>query len=110
MEIHGRWAGIANTATWGDISTKQIKALASELCSAVFQVTGKSTFKEEFVTAGGVDSQGRELQNILFQGGLKPILCGRNPRYRRHYRRIQFPNSWTGGFLAGNAMAGFSLD
>jgi len=103
-------AGIGNTATWGDISAKEIKALASELCSAVFQVTGKSTFKEEFVTAGGVDLKdvnfktfsSKVVSNLYFAGEILDIdgITG----------GFNFQAAWTGGFLAGHAMAGFPLD
>ena len=103
-------AGISNTSTWGDLNLKQIKALASELCSAVFQVSGKSTFKEEFVTAGGVDLKevnfktfsSKVLPNLYFAGevlNIDGITGGFN-----------FQAAWTGGFLAGNAMAGYPLD
>ena len=103
-------AGIKPTATWGDISGKQLKALASELCSSVFQVTGKSTFKEEFVTAGGVDLKdvdfktfsSRVVPNLYFAGEILDIdgITG----------GFNFQAAWTGGWIAGNAMAGFPLD
>lgn len=87
-----------------------MKAFASELCSAVFQVTGKSTFKEEFVTAGGVDLKdvdfksfsSRVVPNLYFAGEILNIdgITG----------GFNFQAAWTGGWLAGNAMAGFPLD
>jgi len=40
---------------WADSNRQQLEALAQQLTQAVFKVTGKSTFKEEFVTAGGID-------------------------------------------------------
>lgn len=36
------------------LSKKQARALSESLCKKTFTVNGKSTFKEEFVTAGGV--------------------------------------------------------
>ena len=47
---------------WADMNKKQLEKLAMQLTSAVFKVTGKSIFKEEFVTAGGV-----ELKEINFK-------------------------------------------
>jgi len=103
-------AGVKPTATWGDISGKQVKALATELCASVFQVTGKSTFKEEFVTAGGVDLKdvdfktfsSRVVPNLYFAGEILDIdgITG----------GFNFQAAWTGGWLAGNAMAGYPLD
>ncbi len=40
---------------WADSSKKELNALAKNLSALDLQVNGKSTFKEEFVTAGGVD-------------------------------------------------------
>lgn len=40
--------------TWSDIGKKQLNKLVEQLSNAQFSVDGKSTFKEEFVTAGGV--------------------------------------------------------
>ena len=37
------------------ITTKEMEAIVENLCQKKFQVKGKSTFKDEFVTAGGVN-------------------------------------------------------
>lgn len=46
---------VSNDLKWADINNKAIEAIASELSQGIFKVDGKSTFKDEFVTAGGVD-------------------------------------------------------
>ena len=40
---------------WADLPAKEQNKLIKLLCSCEFEVKGKTTFKEEFVTAGGVD-------------------------------------------------------
>ena len=40
---------------WADLNKAQLENLSGQLTQAVFDVDGKSTFKEEFVTAGGVN-------------------------------------------------------
>lgn len=55
-------AGISMDLIWNQISGNQIKDLVKVLSSSIFSIQGKSTFKEEFVTAGGVD-----LKNINFK-------------------------------------------
>ena len=47
---------------WANSSNKAIEELANSLTRSVLPMTGKSTFKEEFVTAGGVD-----LKHVNFQ-------------------------------------------
>ncbi|VXC39014.1 MULTISPECIES: NAD(P)/FAD-dependent oxidoreductase [Chryseobacterium] len=52
-----------------NISGKEIQTILENLCKKKFQVTGKSTFKDEFVTAGGVD-----LKEINFKNMASKIL------------------------------------
>jgi predicted flavoprotein YhiN len=48
-------SGIDSETKWADLSKNQLQNLSNQLTNCVFQVNGKSTFKEEFVTAGGID-------------------------------------------------------
>lgn len=84
---------------WGDVSNKQLMALAVQLTNGEFQVNGKSTFKEEFVTAGGIDlkeinfktMESKLLPNLYFAGeivNIDAITGGFN-----------FQNAWTSGFI-----------
>lgn len=84
---------------WADLNKKQLQKLAQELTSATYQVNGKSTFKEEFVTAGGVDlkeinfktMQSKILPNVYFAGEVMDIdaITG----------GFNFQNAWTSGFI-----------
>lgn len=89
---------------WADCNKNQIEALAQQLTKAVFDVHGKSTFKEEFVTAGGVDLkeinfktyESKLYKNLYFVGevlNIDAITGGFN-----------FQNAWTGGFIAAKAI------
>lgn len=40
---------------WADVSNEELKILAESIVNCEMKVEGKSTFKEEFVTAGGVE-------------------------------------------------------
>jgi predicted Rossmann fold flavoprotein len=40
---------------WSDLSAAKMKMLAQQITHGEFEVNGKSTFKEEFVTAGGIN-------------------------------------------------------
>ncbi|OBW42278.1 3-phenylpropionate/cinnamic acid dioxygenase ferredoxin--NAD(+) reductase component [Chryseobacterium sp. MOF25P] len=46
------------------ISGKEMQTILENLCKKKFQVTGKSTFKDEFVTAGGVDLKEINFKNM----------------------------------------------
>ncbi len=47
-----------------NLSKKEIDRIVENLCKKKFQVTGKSTFKDEFVTAGGVDLKEINFKNM----------------------------------------------
>ncbi len=56
--------GIPQDQKYGDLGKKQLNKLVEELTQANFVVTGKSTFKEEFVTCGGVMLNEVDLQTM----------------------------------------------
>lgn len=57
-----QYCKVGEHLVFADLSKKQIEQIATELTAASYQIDGKSTFKDEFVTAGGVD-----LKEINFQ-------------------------------------------
>ena len=84
---------------WSDLTKNQLQNLANQLTKGEFQVNGKSTFKEEFVTAGGIDlkeinfktMESKLHDNLFFAGeivNIDAITGGFN-----------FQNAWTSGFV-----------
>jgi len=98
-------AGIDTTQKWADISKDQIQALASELTEGSFKIEGKSTFKDEFVTAGGVDL--KEINFKTFESKLLPnlYLAGEIINVDAITGGFNFQNAWTGAYLAAQAIA-----
>jgi predicted Rossmann fold flavoprotein len=47
-----------------NISGKEMQTILENICKKKFHVTGKSTFKDEFVTAGGVDLKEINFKNM----------------------------------------------
>jgi predicted Rossmann fold flavoprotein len=99
-------AQVAETTRWADLDKKTVQALAQQLGAATFQITGKSTFKEEFVTAGGVSL--KEVDFKRFSSRLLPglYLAGEVLDIDAITGGFNFQAAWTGGYLAGSAMAG----
>lgn len=97
-------SGIESEAKWADLTKTQIQSLVKQLTNAVFQVNGKSTFKEEFVTAGGIDlkeinfktMESKLHENLYFAGEIMNIdaITG----------GFNFQNAWTSGFLVAAAI------
>lgn len=97
--------GISPALRWADLGKKQLNALASAFTEGKFQVDGKSTFKEEFVTAGGVQLD--EMNLKTFESKLHPglFLAGEVLDIDAITGGFNFQAAWTGGWLAGKAMA-----
>ncbi len=86
------------------MNKNQLNALTEQLTNGEYQVNGKSTFKEEFVTAGGIQlkevnfktMESKLLPNLYFAGeilNIDAITGGFN-----------FQNAWTGGFIAAESI------
>ena len=97
-------SGIESETKWADLSKIQLQNLSNQLTNGTFQVNGKSTFKEEFVTAGGIDlkeinfktMESKLHENLYFAGeivNIDAITGGFN-----------FQNAWTSGFIVANAV------
>ena len=96
---------IKTTFNWADVSHHQIEALANQLTKSIFTAKGKSTFKEEFVTAGGVDL--REINFKCFESKLQKNLffVGEVLNIDAVTGGFNFQNAWTGGWLCAKALA-----
>jgi predicted Rossmann fold flavoprotein len=90
---------------WADLSNKELQQLAEQLTKCVFNANGKSTFKDEFVTAGGVNL--KEINFKRFESKLHKNLyfAGEVLNIDAVTGGFNFQNAWTGGFISGNAMS-----
>ena len=86
---------------WGNIGKKGVNKIVEILTNDVYGVSGKTTFKEEFVTCGGVSlddidvktMQSKIVKNLYFTGEVMDI-DGITGGYN-------FQAAWTTGFIAG---------
>jgi predicted Rossmann fold flavoprotein len=97
-------SGIQAETKWADLSKIQLQNLANQLTNSSFQVNGKSTFKEEFVTAGGIDlkeinfktMESKLHKNLYFAGEIMNIDAVTGG--------FNFQNAWTSGFILANGI------
>jgi predicted Rossmann fold flavoprotein len=97
-------AGIPKTMRWAETTKKHLEALHAQLTASEFKVEGKSTFKDEFVTAGGISL--REVDFRTFQSKILPGLyfAGEVLNVDAITGGFNFQNAWTGAFLAARAI------
>lgn len=98
-------AGISPELTWADVTKELLQNLADQLTKGEFPVEGKSTFKEEFVTAGGVNL--KEINFKTFESKLLPnmFFAGEVINVDAITGGFNFQNAWTGGYIAAQAIA-----
>ena len=98
-------SGIGAETKWADLSKIQLHNLANQLTKSIFQVNGKSTFKEEFVTAGGIDL--KEINFKTMESKIHPNLyfAGEIVNIDAITGGFNFQNAWTSGFIVANAIA-----
>jgi predicted Rossmann fold flavoprotein len=97
-------AGIPATTPWAQVGNTALATLATQLTAAELKVVGKSLFKDEFVTCGGVKltevdfktMESRLCSGLHFAGEVLDVdgVTG----------GFNFQAAWTTGWLAGQAM------
>jgi predicted Rossmann fold flavoprotein len=97
-------AEVDPTKRWSEWNRKEINRFAALLASDPYQAQGKTTFKEEFVTAGGVhlgdvdlkDMQSKRVPNLYFAGEVLDIdgVTG----------GFNFQAAWSTGWIAAQGM------
>lgn len=97
-------SAIEPNMTWADVSKEQLQKLARQLTNCELKVEGKSTFKEEFVTAGGVNL--KEINFKTFESKLHPNLffAGEVINVDAITGGFNFQNAWTGGYMAAQGI------
>jgi predicted Rossmann fold flavoprotein len=90
---------------WADLKKEKLNRLINTICNDEYQVKGKTTFREEFVTCGGV-----RLADVNFNT-MESTIC-RGIYFTGEVLDIDgvtggfnFQSAWTTGFIAGKLLS-----
>ena len=89
---------------WADLPSKQQNKLSQIVCSMVLECQGKTTFKDEFVTSGGVDLDHVEPNTMESKLMPKLFFAGEILNIDGITGGFNFQNAWTTGFIAGKTI------
>ncbi|AUC78233.1 aminoacetone oxidase family FAD-binding enzyme [Nonlabens sp. MB-3u-79] len=89
---------------WADCSNTDLHNLATVLTASTFAINGKSTFKEEFVTAGGVDLKEVNFKSFSSKKQDNLYLAGEILNIDAITGGFNFQNAWTGGWMIARAI------
>jgi predicted Rossmann fold flavoprotein len=98
-------SAITEDMRWADLPAKAQNKLIQLLINHELHVSGKTTFKEEFVTAGGIalkEVDANTMQSKLHQG---LFFAGEILDVDGITGGFNFQHAWTSGFVAANAIA-----
>jgi predicted Rossmann fold flavoprotein len=98
-------SGIEQNTTWSTMNATQQNTLAKHCCSYVFEANGKTTFKEEFVTAGGITlsevdastCESKLIKNLYFAGEILDV-DGKTGGFN-------FQHAWSSAWCAATAIS-----
>lgn len=98
-------AELSPNSVWADLSKPQIRKLAETLTHSRFVINGKSVFKDEFVTSGGValsEINFKTFESKLFKN---LYLAGEVIDVDAITGGFNFQNAWTGAYLIAEALS-----
>jgi predicted Rossmann fold flavoprotein len=100
-----RISGVDDDRRWSDLSSVNFNLLVKNLCAHEMKVEGKTTYKEEFVTAGGIKlievnpqtMESRKHDNLFFAGEILDVdgVTG----------GFNFQHAWTSGWVAARTIS-----
>ncbi len=100
---------VSKEKRWADLAAKEQNRLVRNLCNCEFEIKGKTTFKEEFVTAGGIKlteidpntMMSKKIPNLFFAGEVMDVdgVTG----------GFNFQHAWTSGYIAAKSIAARSV-
>jgi predicted Rossmann fold flavoprotein len=104
-EYLGREAGANETTRWSDlpasVQNKMIALLTAYPCS----IHGKTTFKEEFVTAGGIKLSEIDPHSMISKKNQRLFFAGEIMDVDGITGGYNFQHAWTSGWIAANSIA-----
>jgi predicted Rossmann fold flavoprotein len=99
-------AGIEERKIWSELSNKQINRLVELLYACPFNIKGKTTFKEEFVTCGGVALDEIDLQTMESKKVQGLFFAGEVLDVDGETGGFNFQSAWTTAWTAAKRIAG----
>jgi len=100
-------SGIDVNLRWADLPAREQNKLIKNLCAQEHTVKGKTTFKEEFVTAGGIDLSEIDFNTMESKKQAGLFFAGEVINVDGITGGFNFQNAWTTGWIAAKAISSF---
>ena len=97
-------ADIDETRVWAELSQKKVNKLVEFLIRCPFHIRGKTTFKEEFVTCGGVDLTEVDLETMRSKINENVFFAGEVLDIDGETGGFNFQSAWSTAYLAAQGI------
>ena len=98
-------SGISDSTRWGELPAAQQNKLFENLLRDTYEVKGKTTFKEEFVTCGGVELKDLDPQTMESRRHKGLYFAGEATDVDGITGGFNFQNAWTGAWVAAQSIS-----
>ena len=105
-----RAAEVDDETKWAALPKRRAEALVRELTDGRYEIRGKTTNKEEFVTCGGVRRKEVDFRTMESKRVPGLFFAGESLDIDGVTGGFNFQSAWTTGRIAGEAMAGTRSD
>jgi predicted Rossmann fold flavoprotein len=90
---------------WADLNKKELEKLVQLLSKDDYSANGKTTFKEEFVTAGGINLKEVNMKTMESKIIPKLYFSGEVLNIDGYTGGFNFQAAWTGGFIVADGIS-----
>lgn len=101
--------GISSETRWSDLPAKEQNRLVKSLTTMELEIRGKTTFKEEFVTAGGIKLPEVDPETMMSRLQPRLYFAGEILDVDGVTGGFNFQHAWTSGFIASQSIAKQSI-
>ena len=98
-------AGLKEYTNWSEIGKKGIARLVTVLCNYSVAIQGKSTFKEEFVTAGGISLETIDVDTFEVKNETNIFAVGEVLNIDAVTGGFNFQAAWSGAYTVSKALS-----
>jgi predicted Rossmann fold flavoprotein len=99
-------AEIPETKIWAELAHRSMNKLMENIIRCPFHIKGKTTFKEEFVTCGGVELSAIDLEKMESKEVEGLFFAGEVLNIDGETGGFNFQSAWTTAWVAGQAIGG----
>lgn len=99
-----KYSGVDGRLKYASASNQDLEKIYNAICKVEFTILGQNRFKDEFVTAGGVDLKEIHFSNFSVKKYPNMHIAGECLNIDAVTGGFNFQNAWTGAYMAAEGL------